>query len=112
MSVSRQNRRSGFSVCRTPGGLVVPLRARLSGRVRWQVLDERGVPEIPRNPSGFAIGPVEGVEQSNLITDSGLNAVASYNVFSNAAGRKALSWVACGGYGFRNAAGNGYATHE
>lgn len=58
---------------RTPAGLYLPLRATLAGRVRWQTLDERGVPEVPRNPSGFAIAPLEGVGQENLITDLGMN---------------------------------------
>lgn len=61
---------------RTPAGLLLPIHTGLRGRVRWQVLDERGVPEIPRNPSGFAIAPIEGVEQSNLITNAGLDDVA------------------------------------
>lgn len=70
------------SVTRTPAGLLIPTRAALRGRVRWQVLDDRGVPEIPRSPSGFAIAPIEGVAQPNLITDLGLDAVASEDVFS------------------------------
>lgn len=65
-------------MARTRGGLYVPLHATLRGRVRWQVLDERGVPEVPRNPSGFAIGPAEGVEQPNLITNRGMDMLASY----------------------------------
>lgn len=66
----------------SPGGLLLPMHATLKGRVRWQVLDERGVPEVPRNPSGFAIGPVEGVEQDNLITDNGMDKVASTSIDS------------------------------
>lgn len=62
---------------RTPGGLIVPIRATLSGRVRWQVLDDRGVPEVPRTPTGFAIGPAEGVRQPNLITNLGMNRIAA-----------------------------------
>lgn len=62
---------------RTPGGLIVPMHARVRGRVRWQTLDERGVPEIPRNPGGFAIGPIEGVEQPNLITDIGMDRIGT-----------------------------------
>ena len=63
----------------TPGGLLIPLHATLKGRVRWQVLDERGVPEIPRTPSGIPVGPVEGVEQPNLITNRGLDGIAQTN---------------------------------
>ena len=98
MSVSRQNRRSGFRESRTPSGLIVPFHARLSGKVRWQVLDERGVPEVPRNPSGFAIGPVEGVQQSNLITNDGLDAVAAYDVSGSGAGQdnRFRGWLAVG----------------
>ena len=65
---------------RTHHGLVVPIHARLRGRLRWRVLDERGVPEVPRNPSGFALGPVEGVEQHNLITNAGLDRVATLDI--------------------------------
>ena len=79
-SVSRPYRRS-------PGGLLLPLHATLAGRVRWQVLDERGVPEVPRTPSGIPVGPVEGVEQPNLITDQGMNdlAVRSCLIFTTGA---------------------------
>ena len=66
---------------RTPGGLLLPMRATLKGRIRWQVLDERGVPEVPRNPSGFPLAPAEGVEQPNLITDLGLDQIAAYDCF-------------------------------
>lgn len=66
-------------------GIYVPVPATLAGRARWQVLDERGVPEIPRNPSGFAIGPVEGVENPNLITDAGMDAIATQRAATNAA---------------------------
>jgi len=44
------------------------------------VLDERGVPEVPRTRSGFAIGPAEGVEQPNLITDLGLDRIVEQDV--------------------------------
>jgi hypothetical protein len=66
---------------RAEGDLGIPLhlRARLVGTLKWQVLDERGIPEVPRNPSGFAIGPVEGVEQRNLITNAGMNSLTSFN---------------------------------
>ncbi len=66
---------------RSPGGLLVPLHATLAGRVRWQVLDERGVPEIPRTPSGTPVGPTEGVEQPNLITDLGMDRMAVLDAF-------------------------------
>lgn len=69
------------SGARTEGGLIIPLHATLRGSVRWQTLDERGVPEIPRNESGFALGPIDGVEQPNLITDVGLDSIAAYNLF-------------------------------
>lgn len=62
---------------RSPGGLFLPLHAKLSGRVRWQTLDERLVPEVPRSPSGVPVAPIEGGEQSNLITDAGLDALAT-----------------------------------
>jgi len=40
------------------------------------------VPEVPRTESGLAIGPVEGIEQDNLITDSGLDQMAgAYDMF-------------------------------
>lgn len=66
------------------GGLYLPLGATVKGRVRWQVLDERGVPEIPRTPSGIPVGPVEGVEQDNLITDLGMDHIGQYSVFKPA----------------------------
>jgi len=65
----------------TPGGLLLPVSATLKGRVRWQVLDERGLPEVPRSPSGFALAPAEGVEQPNLITDLGLDQIAAFDCF-------------------------------
>ena len=83
-SVSRPSRR-------TPGGLLLPLHATLKGRVRWQVLDERGVPEVPRTPSGVAVGPVEGVAQVNLITDLGLDRLAELNFFERSP-TSTLAW--------------------
>lgn len=65
---------------RSEEGLYLPVHACLKGRVRWSTLDERGVPEVPRNPSGFALGPLEGVEQDNLITDLGLDHLAASSV--------------------------------
>lgn len=62
-----------------PGSLLIPVRATVKGRVRWQVLDERGVPEVPRTPSGVPIGPVEGIEQDNLITDYGMDLITTGN---------------------------------
>lgn len=62
-----------------PSGLYLPLKAKVRGRLRWSVLDERGVPEVPRNPGGFALGPAEGVEQHNLITDLGLDHLPTYD---------------------------------
>ena len=69
------------SVSKPSSGLVIPMRATVSGRVRWQTLDERGVPEVPRSPSGFALATPEGVGQPNLITNYGLNQIASRDVF-------------------------------
>lgn len=63
-------------------GLILPLHSTVKGKFRWQVLDERGVPEIPRNASGFPVGPVEGVEQDNLITDYGLDTIGTQNPFN------------------------------
>ena len=59
---------------------ILPIHANLRGEVRWQTLDERGVPEIPRNPGGFAVGPIEGVTQPNLITNLGLNNIATQEI--------------------------------
>lgn len=81
---SRQRQSVSRPYKQESSGLLLPIHATLKGRARWQVLDERGVPEIPRNPSGFAIGPIEGVEQPNLITDHGLNRIAELNVFEEA----------------------------
>lgn len=67
------------SVFKRPSGLLVPAPATLRGRIRWQALDERGVPEVPRSPSGLALAPVEGVEQPNLITDLGMDGIAEYD---------------------------------
>lgn len=64
-----------------PGGLHLPLGATVKGRVRWQVLDERGVPEVPRTPSGIPVGAAEGVEQDNLITDLGMDHIGQYSTF-------------------------------
>lgn len=64
-----------------PNGLI-PLHATLKGSLRWQVLDERGVPEVPRTPSGVAIGPAEGITQSNLITNYGLNSLAVNRLYT------------------------------
>lgn len=66
---------------RAPSGLLLPLHATLKGRVRWQVLDERGVPEVPRTPSGIPVGPVKGVEQPNLITNLGMDNITINDVF-------------------------------
>ncbi|HEX7040827.1 MAG TPA: hypothetical protein VF202_11960 [Trueperaceae bacterium] len=74
---------------RTPGGLLLPMRATLKGRIRWQVLDERGIPEVPRNPSGFPLAPAEGVEQPNLITDLGLDQIAAADCFGTDPGSSA-----------------------
>jgi hypothetical protein len=76
---SRQKQSESRRYSRSPGGLYLPLRATVRGHVRWQVLDERGVPEVPRTPSGVAVGPVEGVEQDNLITNRGLDGLAERN---------------------------------
>ena len=65
--------------------LVFPLRARIRGVTTWQVLDERGVPEIPRTPSGIAIAGAEGVTGPNLLLNAGLDrfAATSYKPTSN-----------------------------
>jgi hypothetical protein len=62
------------------------------------VLDERGVPEIPRNPSGFALGPVGGISQPNLITNHGMNRIAQLNAFelSPTSGNAWRRWLAVG----------------
>ncbi|MFU8870194.1 hypothetical protein [Natronococcus sp.] len=63
---------------RTPAGLILPrAHVGLRGRVRWQVLDERGVPEIPRGPGGFPIGPADGVEQPNLLLNGFMDGVGT-----------------------------------
>lgn len=62
---------------RSEGGLVLPVRATVRGRVRWQVLDERDTPITPRSPGGFAVAPIEGVEQPNLITNLGMDRLAA-----------------------------------
>lgn len=72
-------------------GLYLPMHARLKGRVRWQVLDERGIPEVPRTPSGVPVGPVEGVDQDNLITNLGMDQIAAYNSL-NAAPNTTSTW--------------------
>lgn len=77
-----------FRVRRLPSGLHVPMRAGFRGEVRWRVLDERGVPEIPRNPSGFAVAPIEGVRQPNVITDLGLDRMAVTNVMRPSVGNQ------------------------
>lgn len=84
-----------------PPGLLVPIHATIKGKVRWQVLDERMVPEIPRGPNGFPLGPIEGIEQDNLITDHGMNRIAVLNLFSTAVG--------AGGWRGRLAVGTGTA---
>src|SRR5690554_6067056 len=61
-----------------PTGFSLPLKVGLRGRFRWQVLDDRGVPEVPRTESGHTIGPAEGIEQDNLFLDQGLE-----NLFSD-----------------------------
>jgi len=76
--VSRSSNRNGPTK-----GLVFPLRTTVKGRVRWQVLDERGVPEVPRTPSGFAIGPAEGITQDNLITNFGMDQIAIDRLLEN-----------------------------
>jgi hypothetical protein len=63
------------------GLLHVPAAVR--GRVRWQTLDERGTPEVPRNASGFPIGPIEGIAQPNLITNLGMDGIAVTNPFGH-----------------------------
>ena len=69
---------------RTPRGIVVPLNAAVRGVTTWQVLDERGVPEVPRTPSGVAVGPAEGITHTNLITNLGMDTIATRNVLSDA----------------------------
>lgn len=74
---------------RTPGGLILPrVSLGIRGELTWQVLDERGVPEVPRTPSGVAIGPAEGVRQGNLITDVGLNRIGLVNPFGSSFRRR------------------------
>jgi hypothetical protein len=81
----------------SPGGLVIPVRIGIRGEAHWRVYDERGVPEVPRSPSGVALGPVEGVRQSNLVTNHGLDALADSNnsvlfiAFGNSS-QEALNW--------------------
>ena len=79
--MQESRRRPYVSKPSKPSGLLVPVRATLKGRVRWQVLDERGQPEAPRNESGFAVAPVEGVEQDNLITNHGMDRLAEMDAF-------------------------------
>jgi len=80
MQESRLRQSESSRPCRrSPGGVCLPIHGRVKGKLRWQVLDERGVPEIPRTPSGIPVGPVEGVEQDNLITDAGLDGLASFS---------------------------------
>ena len=79
MQESRLRQSESRSCRRSPSGLCLPIHGRVKGTLRWQVLDERGVPEIPRTPSGIPVGPVEGVEQDNLITDAGLDGLASFS---------------------------------
>ena len=78
--------RASVSRPHKPGGLFVPVRATLRGRTRWSVLDERGIPEVPRGPSGFALAPIEGVEGPNLITNAGLDNAAVRSVRTAATG--------------------------
>ena len=77
---------SKISDTNEPKGILIPIHATIKGKVRWQVLDERMVPEIPRGPNGFPLGPIEGIEQDNLITDHGMNRIAVLNLFSTAVG--------------------------
>lgn len=79
-----------------PSGLFLPIRAGIRGEFRWQVLDERGVPEVPRSPSGFSLAPPEGVIQPNLITDHGMDRLSTMDIFtvapnSTAAWRRRLA---------------------
>ena len=74
---------------KAPSGLILPSRATLRGRVRWSVLDERGAPEVPRSPGGFALAPAKGVEQPNLITDLGLDRMAELSCLGLTAGATA-----------------------
>jgi hypothetical protein len=87
MQPSRQNPHSASKgsrpMRRTPSGLIVPMHAKLRGELRWQVLDERGVPEIPRDPFGRPIATAEGVRQHNLITNDGLDRLAAISCLSN-----------------------------
>jgi hypothetical protein len=77
-SHQRQSVSKPSSIVR-PGELLLPMRAKLRGSVQWRTYDERGVPEVPRNPGGFAIAPIEGVRQPNLITDSGMDQLATFD---------------------------------
>ena len=65
-------------------------RIGVRGEAHWMVLDERGVPEVPRNPSGFAIASAEGVRQSNLITDQGLDVFATPGSEDSTAGARSI----------------------
>jgi hypothetical protein len=63
-----------------PSGLLIPIRAGLRGRTRWVVLDEQLRPEVARGPSGFAVAGPGGAENPNLITNAGLDRVATTDV--------------------------------
>jgi hypothetical protein len=83
---------------RTRAGIVIPQHATLRGELHWRVLDERGVPEVPRNPSGFAIASADGVKQPNLITNQFLDEVPVYSIksVSTTAGISSRRFLAVG----------------
>lgn len=88
--MSRPSR--NFRVQQTPEGLVIPVHASVRGEFTWRVYDQEMRPEIPRTPSGIPIAGLEGVKQSNLITDLGMDNMTLYNPWYSQDNQPTLHW--------------------
>src|SRR5690625_7208769 len=56
-------------------GLLIPVHARIKGRTVMRAYDRDMRPVVMRTPSGKPIGPIEGVQNDNLITDLGMDGI-------------------------------------
>jgi len=63
-------------------GLLIPVHARIKGRTVMRAYDRDMRPVVMRTPSGKPIGPIEGVQNDNLITDLGMDGIGLYDPFS------------------------------
>src|SRR5690625_1219844 len=63
-------------------GLLLPVHARIKGRTVMRAYDRDMRPVVTRTPCGTPIGPIEGVQNDDLITDLGTDGSGRYEPFS------------------------------